>query len=160
MSQGFSSLQAAPAFQQGNVVQTGYTQDGVINSGAVVTPTDYTIPQVTEGNEFMSLSFTPTSASNLLRIDVVAILSPSTAQWINSHLLVDGAADAVASTTLYHPVGTGALAHTITHWMTAGTVSAMTFAFRADVYSSGTVTFNLYGGGSSTSSMTVTEYLP
>ncbi len=48
------------------VVQVVNTQDGAVATGTTVLPWDDTIPQNTEGDQYMSLSITPTNASNKL----------------------------------------------------------------------------------------------
>ena len=52
-------------------VQVVNTQTGAVDTGTTAMPCDDTIPQNTEGDEFMTLAITPTSATNKLKIDVV-----------------------------------------------------------------------------------------
>ena len=150
----------------GRVVQRVNTQTGAMATGTTIIPADDTIPQNTEGTEFMTLAITPTSATNVLVIQVTALLSTGTAtRTITAALFQDTTANALA-------VGNGAgsnlgYVHTITftHTMTAGTTSATTFKVRGGVDVSGTITFNgatgarLFGGVMA-SSITITEYIP
>ena len=57
----------------GSVVQMVYSLYGALATTTTILPglNDDTIPQITEGGEFMSKAITPRSASNKLRIDVV-----------------------------------------------------------------------------------------
>ena len=49
---------------QGQVLQVVNYQTGALASGTTTMPTDNTIPQNTEGTEFMTLAITPRSASS------------------------------------------------------------------------------------------------
>ena len=55
----------------GSVLQVVNTMNGAVATGTTIIPQDNTIPQITEGTEFMTLAITPTSATSQLRIDVV-----------------------------------------------------------------------------------------
>lgn len=147
----------------GNVIQVVHVQDGASASGTTTIPLDNTIPQSTEGTEFMSLAITPTSATSKLLINVNAFLAASIGSvWINMALFQDSTVDAIASWAVY-PAGGGAIgAANFTHYMTAGTTSATTFKFRAGLDSAGTTYFNSNSGGgyfngTAASSITITE---
>jgi hypothetical protein len=146
----------------GAVVQRAYTQVSAVATGTTTIPDDDTIPQITEGTEFMSLSFTPTSATNKLNITIVAALNSSTVLSLVCALFQDAVSNALASisntaaNTGYHTPTT------FTHSMVAGTTSAITFRFRAGPTSAGTLTFNGTSGsrrmgGVMASSIIITE---
>ena len=61
----------ATSLALGKVVQIVNVQDGAVATTTTAIPLDDTIPQNTEGGEFMTLAITPTSATSKLRIDVV-----------------------------------------------------------------------------------------
>lgn len=147
---------------RGIVVQTVNTPDGEVATGTTTTPNDDTIPQNTEGNEFLTCTITPQDANNLLRIDVVAQVSPSATGYIAGALFQDSGASAIAMDSQYLAGGTDG-AVVFTHWMTAGTASSTTFKVRCGSNAAGTLTFNgrsssRTGGGVRTSSITITEY--
>lgn len=50
------------------LVQRAYASLATVQTGTTTTPNDDTIPQNTEGTEFLTLAITPTSATNRLRI--------------------------------------------------------------------------------------------
>ena len=54
----------------GKVVQVVHVQDGASATGTTTHPIDDTIPQNTEGDEYLTLAITPTNASNKLLIEV------------------------------------------------------------------------------------------
>lgn len=150
----------APA---GSMVQVVNTQTGAVATGTTTIPYDDTIPQNTEGTEFMTLSVTPTSATNKLRIDVVIFLSPS-ANFLATlaALFQDTTANALAAAGSYVETGTAWATVGFTHYMTAGTTSATTFKVRAGCDNAGTITFNGSSGsrrfgGVMASSITITE---
>lgn len=147
---------------QGRVVQVVNTQTGVYASGTTAIPLDDTIPQITEGDEYMTLAITPTSATNKLRIDVTFIGSPSISAGMVVALFQDTTANALA-VAKQAVSGTACLTINFTHYMTAGTTSATTFRIRAGHNVGATTIFNgddgaAKYGGVLASSITITEY--
>jgi hypothetical protein len=144
-------------------VQRVYVETGASATGITGIPLDDTIPQQTEGDEYMTLAVTPTDAANILAIRVTALLTNSLADYIIGALFQDSAADAVAAMAQYQTQATGPVTLTFTKAMVAGTTSATTFKFRAGRSASGTVTFNgragsrLFGGAA-VSSIEIVEY--
>ena len=136
-----------------------------VNSGSTTTPYDDSIPQVGEGNEFMSVTITPKSSTSVLVIDIcVAAYASSTNNNITGALFRDGASDAIAAWDMTETsTGVSPNGGMFRHILTAGSTSATTFTFRMGVGTAGTVTFNgragsrLYGGVAG-SSISVTEY--
>lgn len=153
---------------RGKIVQVVNTQTGAYATGTTVIPSDDTIPQNTEGTEFMTLAVTPTNVANKLKIDVIAIF---TCSLTNNHMIgalfQDSTVNALAAAWAFMPTtaGVGIIIH-FTHYMTAGTTSATTFKLRAGPgFGSGTVAFNGGGGsrqlgGVMASSITITEIVP
>jgi len=147
---------------EGTVVQVANYQTGEYASGATAIFQDDSRPQITEGNEFMTLAFTPTSATNKLKIDVVWHGSGSAA----SNILVvalfkDATVDALACISETKTNANWAMNAVFTHYMTAGTTSEITFRVRAGLVA-GTTYFNGKAagreyGGSLASSITITE---
>ena len=156
---GTSSWQAA-----GITVQQVTTQTGETASGTTTIPYDDTIPQNTEGTEFMTRSITPTNASNKLVIECDAFTSVGAAnQWAMLALFQDSTANALATDARWMVTTGGGNSMRIRHEMTAGTTSSTTFKVRAGPYLSGTIYFNGDSGGrkfggSYTSHLTITEY--
>lgn len=146
------------------VVKYTKTQTGAVATGTTVLPGDDTIPQNTEGDEYMTLAITPTNASNILEIDVVWQGTNSVATYLAVALFQDSTAGALAVGFGYTASGAN-LVITFRYCMTAGTTSATTFKVRAGGSAAGTTTFNGFGGarkygGVLASSITITEYLP
>ncbi len=152
----------------GKVVQVVNTQTGAVATGSTYIPDDDTIPQSGEGDQYMTLAITPTSSSNILKIDVVFHGGCSQAlRWTTVALFQDSGASAIAAGREYNETGTAFNAVSFTHYMTAGTTSSTTFKVRAgcDINGASSMTFNGQGGsrklgGVLASSITITELTP
>lgn len=147
----------------GAVLQVVNSSTGALATGTTIIPSDDTIPQNTEGNEYMTLAITPKGATNNLRIDVVVQLSHSAAGGrMVAALFQDSTANALAASTQGFVDANKPMMLSFTYFAAAGTTSSTTFKVRAGASVAGTTTFNgasgarLYGGVSS-SSITITE---
>lgn len=147
------------------VVQYVYSLYNSVATGTTLTPFDNTIPQNTEGDQYMTKSITPTNASNILKIEVQVTSTSSNAS--NTKACVSLFQDSNAGATAAWIVAEGASQNscstaTMIHYMVAGTTSSTTFNVRVGLQSSGTLTFNGSGGtqlfgGVCTSSIAITE---
>lgn len=149
----------APQF----AVQDVISQTGAVATGTTTIPFDDTIPQNTEGTEFLTCSITPRVSSNRLTIEAVVHLASNTAdRYLIAALFQDSSVNALAATSQWCPAADGTTILMLRHEMEAGTTSSTTFRIRAGAESSATVTFNGAGGsrrfgGVSVSSLRVTE---
>ena len=131
----------------GKVVQVVNYQTNAASTGTTIIPRDDTIPQNTEGAEFMTLAITPTSSTNILIIEVLAQLSPSViGTQLSAALFQDATAGALVTGSQYTPGAGQSKAVPIGYRMVAGTTSATTFKVRCGQSSAGTITFNGSGG--------------
>lgn len=153
----------APTGGAGSVVQEVYTQTGAVASGTTQIPYDNTIPQNTEGDEYMTLAITPTNSSNTLRIEALINFSNSTGSAsCCAALFQDSTANALNAVAGASSGGAIPSQMKIVHEMTAGTTSATTFKVRAGPNAAQTFTFNGSSGagifnGVYMSSITITE---
>jgi hypothetical protein len=155
---------AVPAWGYDKVIQVVNSQIGAVATGTTLLPFDDTIPQKTEGDEYMTLAITPKNASNILQIDVLCILSSSAGagQRLSAALFQDDASNALAASTVSHPAAGYMEIISFRHRMVAGTVIATTFKVRIGADDAGTTTFNgqtagRIFGGVMASSITITE---
>jgi hypothetical protein len=119
---------------------------------------DDTIPQNTEGDEVLTVTITPKSATNLLLIEFNTFYSVSTAQSVTAGLFQDSTAGAISSSVLGTMGTAGYFTNsTLRHKMTAGTTSSTTFKIRVGcqvapriVYINGSPTARVLGGTAST----------
>ncbi len=121
------------------VVSTNYT---AVSTGTTTIPLDDTIPQITEGTEFMTQAITPKSATNILVIEAVLLGSSSVATDILAALFQDSTANALAADGTYQTTSTGRVTVPLTHSMVAGTTSSTTFRVRGGSPTAGTFSFN------------------
>jgi hypothetical protein len=154
---------AAPA-GGGKVKGVANTQTGTVATGTTIMPFDNTIPQNTEGDQYLSLAYTPTSASNKLQIDIFVFGSLSANALLGMALFQDSTANALAGNIAYSVGGpTETYILSLRHTMTAGTTSSTTFKVRIGPSDPATFTFagrsgvGVFGGVASCS-LTVTEY--
>ena len=144
----------------GKVLQVVNYHTGALATGTTQVAWDDTIPQNDEGDEYMSLAITPTSATSKLLIRVQTHGSFNSATTATTALFQDSTAGALSATGKEVEVGTHEF--NFTHYMTAGTTSATTFKVRAGSKLAGTYTFNGFDGGRRlagviASSITITE---
>lgn len=148
--------------QVGSVVQAVNTTVAASATTTTVLPGDDTIPQITEGGEFMTLAYTPLSATNKLRVDVVLNLAGSVSGYLTGALFVDATAGALGAGVTYCAAANAPGQVHFTVWLTAGSTTARTYRVRGGLNSAGTTTFNGAAGtrllgGAMASSITVTE---
>jgi hypothetical protein len=149
------------------VVQVVNSSTAATATGTTVMFFDNTIPQNTEGDQYLSLAITPTSATNALMIDVQLMLEYGSATDTKkiAALFVDTTADALSAIADRTESTTTALRPrmlSLKHWMIAGSVISMTFKVRAGHADAGTTRLNGFNsagifGGVAFSSITITE---
>lgn len=147
----------------GFVVQVATTTSGAVATGTTLIPEDDTIPQITEGTEFMTLAITPKSATNRLYIRIQAAVSTSNTNSAVGALFQDATANALAAKETYIAAGNATGILLIEYDMVAGTVASTTFRFRSGPAVTATLTFNGFGGarkfgGITLSSIEIIEY--
>ena len=135
-----------------------------LSTGAGTISLNDNVPQNTDGDEYMTLAITPSSATNILVIEAVVQVSNSNdARHMIAALFQDSNANALAANTAHAVTAGHGVNLKIAHTMVAGTTSETTFRIRAGGNSGGTTTFNgrlgsrLFGA-TTKSSITITEY--
>ena len=156
---------AQPAFEDaaaGGLVQRVHVHTGAVATGTTTLAHDDSIPQKTEGDEYMTLAITPTNASNVLFIEAQAVVS-STAGTTEMcmALFQDTTAGALSAVGQLQDLATYEKILTLRHKMAAGTTSATTFKIRIGC-NTGTNTLNGQSGarrygGVNNSYITITE---
>jgi len=147
------------------VVQIVNVQTGAMATGTTIIPADATIPQITEGDQYMSLAITPQNASNILTIEVVMIYATLNAGYSTSALFVGATANALAAAIIGSAAGNQPETTGFRHRMVAGVTTALTFTVRNGMGGATTTTFNgaqgiNLAGGVLASSITITESTP
>jgi len=157
---------AAPTFQAaagggGKLLQRVVTSSTTQSSTTTSIPGDDTIPQNTEGAEYITVSITPGNASNRLLITFIGSLSSSLSAGNIYALFQDSTADALAANRSAG-VTSSSDSVCLRYEMAAGTTSATTFKIRYGPEGSGTAYINQTNGadtlgGTSTCTLVVEE---
>jgi hypothetical protein len=128
----------------GDVVQIQRNATGAVASGSTVIPFDDTIPQNTEGDQYLSQAISPTAAANLLAIESWCNYGNSTTDgYVGSCLFQDATANAIAAAWGGKTATANTQAGTLLkHKMLAATTSSTTMKIRGGSNTAGTTTFN------------------
>ena len=157
---------ALPTFQAstggGIVVQRVSTQTGAVQSGSGFYTINDSIPQITDGNLFLTLAITPQSAANILVVNVTACLENPGSSFVMGGIFNNLSSDCLSIATIFGAAGIQN-DFWLQHEMTAGTTSPITFYFRAGGNVSSLTTLNGTGGsrtfgGVNCTIMQITEY--
>jgi len=163
-------LDVLEAASTGKIIQVVNLQTATVDSDANgQIPQDNSVPQLNEGNTYMSLAITPTSASNKLRIDIV--FKGATNKTNSGIIVALFNTDTHATNALNTASCQGDTSDTMqtiafSHWMTAPVTTAMTFVVQGGIgEGTGTLTFNGEGGANifgatEHSSVTISEIEP
>lgn len=147
----------------GTVLQVVQSSFNSFASTTATIPLDDTIPQNTEGAEFLTCSITPKFSTSKLLVNVVFNTATSTAALCTIALFRDSTADALQASWGTPFAGNAPQAPlVISHFTTANSTSSTTFKVRGGMNSAGTFQVNgasgaRYLGGSMISSITITE---
>jgi len=160
----FSAIQNI--IRPNGVIQTITAQSSSKMSSSAVIPYDNTIPQISEGTEYINLSITPTSASSILLVEFSAPQwAGNGTQFPNLGVFRSDQNNAlIAYAGCVNSAGTGfyCAAHVLVQ-TTAATTSALTISVRFGPDSAGTVYMNAddnndqYFGGTWIACLTATE---
>jgi hypothetical protein len=149
----------------GKVAQVVSTMTSTTGSTSSPIPQDDTIPQITEGAEFMTCTITPTNASSMLLVEATFWGSASAVATLITAIFRDVTANAIVSTSETVSSTNYTNIITIKTIVSAASTSATTFRLRFGSRSGVIAYFlsNSAGGFFSTSDtalMTITEILP
>jgi hypothetical protein len=126
---------------------------------------DSTIPQNTEGDQYLSVTITPTSATNRLKIEVNVFFTANGASWVVAAVFQDSVVNALKAFAAYQNINGGSAIPSFWFTMVAGTTSATTFKLRCGpdvtraIYFNGSSSAGFFGGVMG-SGLKVTEYIP
>lgn len=153
----------SPKVASGFVVQVVTQDSTAVATGTTITPYDDTIPQITEGTEFITLAITPKSTTNILVVEVDAMVANSSGSTVTVALHQDAITNAIAAVGEFTETTNTAKTISLGYSMIAATTSSITFRVRIGPSGAATVTFNGSGGSReygaiSKSFLKVTEY--
>ena len=131
---------------KGMVIQVKNFQTSEPSTTTTTIPHDNTIPQNTEGKEFMSLAITPTTSSSKLLITITVLGAMTGASYIVAALFKDNDANAISVSNTDIRAANYPTTLTFSHYMEAGTTNEITFKVRAGPDTAATLTINGVGG--------------
>ena len=129
----------------GHTLQERTSETGTLATGTTAIPADNSIPQITEGDEYITRSITPTSAANLLEVYAQVLGSHTVQTQISAALFQDATANALAVSCCGITTANDAVMLPVEKKLLAATTSSTTFRLRAGGNSGST--FNLNGRG-------------
>jgi hypothetical protein len=133
-------------------------------TGTTIMPFDDTIPQITEGAEFMTITYSPQSTTNHVMVESLAWYSHDAANaQAGMALFRDAVVNALAVTEQYQNTATAVVQNSLMYDFVPGATTSITFRIRIGSQNAGTLTFNGQSGtrrygGVATSYMKITEY--
>lgn len=150
----------------GDLIQSQISIVSSVATGSTIIPLDDTIPQNTEGDQYLSQAVTPSSAANRLRQTAKANLSQSVATGsISMALFQDATANALAATAKFGESASGGFVEmSLRNESLAGVNVSTTFKVRIGPSAAATVTLNgatgaRFFGGVSNSYLLVEELM-
>ena len=142
----------------GKVLQVVNYRTGAAATGTTIIPRDASIPQQTEGNQYMSLAITPKSATSFLLVNAnIGSIYNTAAESLTMALFRDTTANALAVSSLYTVTNNGHETLSLSHYTASGSTSTTTFKVRAGGHQTGTTYINSPFGGVVDTSITITE---
>lgn len=129
------------------LVKSVTTSLGTVATGTTTIPADNTIPQITEGDLYLTRPITPSSTTSILEIDVnIGTVSSSITTGMVTAVFQDAIANALACT--HTSIGTNSPSSVaLKHFMLASSTSSLTFTVRIGGNVAGTTTLNGVSGG-------------
>lgn len=136
----------------GHVVQIGHQMFPLLNTGTTIMPSDDTIPQRSEGDEYMTVTLSAISGANVGVLECHLNLSSSAAGTLTTAIFSNSTTDAFAATANVSESPGRMFQQTIRFARLLGRLTPIVVSVRAGNSAPGTTTFNgvngarLYGG--------------
>lgn len=146
----------------GSVVKTQTTVSQTTLTGTTLIPFDNTIPQNTEGTNFFSVVFTPTTTGNYIRVEATIFGAYSVAAHVIAALFQDSTANALTAISMQTTTTNQDVHLTLVYQFIAASTASTTLKLNVGGSTAGTFTLNGNSGASifggvATSSFRVTE---
>lgn len=155
----------APVVSGAVVQRVDATPYTTYDSTATTVPFDDTIPQITEGKQFNSVTITPRSATSKLVFRLHADqVTPNTSAYATMSLFKDGTSSALASSTTFGSGVNQSFVLTLDHTIVAGSTDEATYTLRIGPNAGSSIINGNSGGrvlgGASAVRMSVEERMP
>lgn len=143
----------------GDTVQQKTSITGGSSSGTSLIPFDNTIPQITEGDQYMSITYTPTSSINRIFIQAQGNFAHSINVAMIMALFQDAIANALQAVADVPFTSGHEGPLMLIHEMAAGSTSSTTMAIRAGARVASTTHFNNTDNGTATLGGVLNSYM-
>lgn len=155
---------AALSWANQKILGTASSSSASLISATTVMPFDDTIPQNTEGDEALTVSYTPVNASSTIEVTFSGMIGGATSARIVIGLFKDSGADALYATSTTNVGSTGAMQTAFTYRESAASTSARTYKIRfgpqsGTAYMNGTNGSRAFGG-TCKAEIVITEIAP
>ena len=147
-------------------VARSYTENAALVTGSTVIVLDDTIPQSSEGDEYLTLKHKPAATDNMLDVQADIALAHDSALFLMAALLFkDAESDAYAVACMTGETASAKHNVGLRRQITAGGVDTLTFKVRAGANVAGATTLNGQAGvhqfsTAGLSTLMITEYEP
>lgn len=131
----------------GHIIQTGNIVFPSVATGTTVIPSDNTIPQISEGDQYMTITISATSGANIGVLECHINLSSSAAGTLTSALFTNSSTDALAVTANISESAGRMFQQTIRFARILGRLTPIILTVRSGNSAAGTTTFNGVAGG-------------
>jgi len=148
----------------GDPVQIAVSQDGASASGSTILLIGNTIPQITEGDQYMTQAVTPRSSANVLMVEHQGVYTSANIGAISAALFRDATANALTASSQMLSNAGNTVTLPLKYRVKAASTTATTFRIRTGSTVAGVTIFNGYNGaqvfgGVSNSLLSVTEIM-
>ena len=149
---GTATFQAPATGGSGSIVKTASSISNSTATGTTLIPLDDTIPQITEGTEFITLSFTPTTIGNKIRVSANIFGAYSVAAKVTTALFEGTTANALMAAASTVSASNDVMMQSLVWEGTVASLSTLTYRLRIGGSTAGTFTLNgsagarLFGG--------------
>lgn len=135
-------LFGASTARPGQIVGGARFDTGAVASGTTAMAFGDAAPANTAGDQYMTLSYVPTAACNILDVQCQAMVSHSSAVQVTAALYQDSGTSALKAASDYVPLATVPSLLNLSHSKVSGATAQTTFKVRCGGHSGATVTFN------------------
>ena len=159
---GTATFQTPATGASGSVVKTVSSLVNSLATGTTLIPFDDTIPQITEGTEFITVTYTPSAVGNRIRVTANVFGAYSVAAKVTAAIFEGSTANALSAAAETVATANDCVQHMVVYEGTVASLSALTYRLRIGGSTAGTYSLNgsagsrLFGGVGF-SNMTVTE---
>lgn len=144
------------------VIGYKYTETSAVATGTTLVPKDDTIPQNTEGDQYLSIDYAAKTTTNRVKVEVKLSIASNVTGYMAVSLF-NGGANALATAAKYLGTANAVTDITLMYEYTPASTATLTYTVRAGLNNANTTTLNGEGGarlygGVLLSNIAITEF--